>query len=203
MRLNHPDRMYLFKGFERFWHWSQMLLILGMLTTGFEVHGTYSWLGYARASLLHSTLAWVLIGLWLFAIFWHFTTGEWRQYIPSTERLVAVMRYYSSGIFKGETHPYRVTPERKHNPLQRLAYLGLKLFIHPLIWASGLIYMYYNELQAFGAPLDLSVVASAHVFGAFLILVFLIGHAYLVTLGPKWYSHIKAMITGWEDRHDR
>jgi hypothetical protein len=29
------------------------------------------------------TAAWVLIVLWLFAIFWHITTGEWRQYIPN------------------------------------------------------------------------------------------------------------------------
>ena len=34
------SRVYLFKPFERFWHWSQALLVISMLVTGFEVHGT-------------------------------------------------------------------------------------------------------------------------------------------------------------------
>ena len=35
------ERIYIFKGFERFWHWTQALLILAMLATGFEVHGAW------------------------------------------------------------------------------------------------------------------------------------------------------------------
>ena len=34
--------------------------------------------------------------LWVFAIFWHFTTGEWRQYIPTRNGLFAVMHHYHS-----------------------------------------------------------------------------------------------------------
>ena len=33
------SRVYLFKRFERFWHWSQAALVLFMLLTGFEIHG--------------------------------------------------------------------------------------------------------------------------------------------------------------------
>jgi Ni,Fe-hydrogenase I cytochrome b subunit len=33
------QRIYIFKRFERFWHWTQALLILTLLVTGFEVHG--------------------------------------------------------------------------------------------------------------------------------------------------------------------
>ena len=39
------ERIYVFKRFERFWHWSQALLIIGMMITGFEVHGSYTLLG--------------------------------------------------------------------------------------------------------------------------------------------------------------
>jgi thiosulfate reductase cytochrome b subunit len=35
------ERIYIFKGFERFWHWTQALLIMVMLATGFEVHGAW------------------------------------------------------------------------------------------------------------------------------------------------------------------
>jgi thiosulfate reductase cytochrome b subunit len=111
------ERIYVFKRFERFWHWAQALLIIGMMITGFEVHGSYSLLGFERAVDWHATMAWALITLWVFAIFWHFTTGEWRQYIPTTDKMVAMVRYYLTGIFTDAPHPFRQTTLRKHNPL--------------------------------------------------------------------------------------
>ena len=199
-------RVYIFKRFERFWHWAQAALIISMLLTGFEVHGSYRLLGWDKAASLHTTAAWTLIGLWAFAIFWHFTTGEWRQYIPTTEKMLAVLKYYVIGIFTDASHPFRVTRLSKHNPLQRLAYLLVKVLINPLIWASGLLYLYYNELGASGvaglANLSLGVIARVHTAAAFLMLVFLIGHVYLATTGHTPLAHVKAMITGWEDLDD-
>ena len=196
-------RIYVFKRFERFWHWAQAALILFMLVTGFEIHGTYSLFGWERAADLHTTAAWTLIGLWLFAIFWHFTTGEWKQYIPTGRNIIAVMNYYSVGIFTSAPHPFRVTQSSKHNPLQRLAYLLVKLFINPLIWVSGLLYLYYNELAASKiaglAGLNLGSIALVHTAAAFMMLAFLIGHLYLSTTGHTPLAQIKAMITGWED----
>ena len=84
------ERIYIFKGFERFWHWTQAVLIITLLTTGFEIHGTYKLFGFAKALSYHTTAAWSLIGLWVFAIFWHVTTGEWRHYIPTTDKVLVV-----------------------------------------------------------------------------------------------------------------
>ncbi len=199
-------RMYIFKRFERFWHWAQAALIIFMLLTGFEIHGAYAILGWEKAANLHTTAAWTLIGLWLFAIFWHFTTGEWKQYIPTSKNIVAVMNYYSVGIFTGAPHPFRVTQLSKHNPLQRLAYLLVKLFVNPLIWVSGLLYLYYNELGASKiagiAGLKLGPIALVHTAAAFMMLAFLIGHLYFATTGHTPLAHIKAMITGWEDQDE-
>jgi thiosulfate reductase cytochrome b subunit len=194
------SRVYLFKRFERFWHWSQAALVLFMLATGFEIHGTYRVLGWDKAASLHTTAAWTLIGLWAFAIFWHFTTGEWRQYIPTTENLVAVARYYSVGIFTGAAHPHRVSELNKHNPLQRLAYLIVKLLINPLLWISGLLYLYYGDLANAGwADGALRPIALAHTAGAFMMLIFTVTHVYLATTGHTPLAYIKAMITGWEE----
>jgi thiosulfate reductase cytochrome b subunit len=195
------ERIYVFKRFERFWHWAQAALIIFLLLTGFEVRGSYAAFGFQRAVELHTLAAWSLVTLWVFAIFWHFTTGEWRQYIPTGKNIVAVMNYYSVGIFTGAPHPFRVTQLSKHNPLQRLAYLLVKLVINPLIWASGLAYLYYNELAAtkLAASLDLGTIALLHTAAAFMMLIFLIGHLYLSTTGHTPLAHIKAMITGWED----
>jgi octaheme c-type cytochrome (tetrathionate reductase family) len=194
------EKIYVFKRFERFWHWSQALLIVFMLVTGFEIHGTYSLMGVENAMNLHTLAAWTLIGLWVFAIFWHFTTGEWRQYIPTTDKVLAVARYYSVDIFKNKPHPFRATKLHKHNPLQRLAYLMFKVMLAPLIWVSGLLYLFYNDWSQWGLGwLELGTVAFVHTVAAYMIAVFFVGHVYLTTTGHTVLAHIKAMFTGWEE----
>ena len=194
------ERIYIFKRFERFWHWAQAALIIDMGATGFEIHGTYSLFGYETAQEVHTTSAWLLIGLWVFAIFWHFTTGEWKQYIPTGEKLLTMIRYYLTGIFTDAPHPFRQTTLTKHNPLQRLAYLFVKLIINPAIWISGLLYLYYSEWPALGLDgLSLAAVAFIHTAAAFLMAVFFVAHVYFATTGHTPISHIKAMITGYEE----
>lgn len=194
------ERIYIFKRFERFWHWSQAALIIFMLFSGFEIHGTYSFFGFATAVTLHTTAAWLLIGLWVFAIFWHFTTGEWRQYIPTLDKIDAMIKYYITGIFTNAPHPFKQTRLRKHNPLQRIAYLFVLVAINPLIWISGWLYLFYDVWPEFGlANLPLEWVAFVHVAAAFMMLIFLVLHLYLATAGHTVTSHIKAMITGWEE----
>jgi len=194
------SRVLIFKRFERFWHWFQALLIFSLLMTGFEIHGSYSLLGFGDATRLHTIAAWSLIVLWLFAIFWHITTGEWRQYVPTRDGLFAVMHYYLIGTFTGAEHPYRKTTKAKHNPLQRLAYLFFKLVISPIIWVSGLLYLFYTDWPAvLAGALSLETVALVHTAAAFAMLVFIIAHVYMTTMGHTLTSHIKPMVTGYED----
>ncbi len=196
------ERLYLFTRFERFWHWSQAALIITLLVSGFAIHGSHSLLDFRTAVTVHESAAWLLIGLWIFAIFWHCTTGQWRQYIPTLNNLQRVALYYAHGIFTGAPHPYKVTLERKHNPLQRIAYLGVLLMINPLIWLSGLLYLFWGRLTPhMPGWLSLEWVALTHTFAAFLMLIFLIVHIYLTTTGHTPLAHIKAMISGWGERH--
>lgn len=194
------SRVLMFKRFERFWHWSQALLIFLLLFTGFAIHGTYEVMRFSTAVQVHTLAAWALIVLWVFAIFWHFTTGEWRQYIPTRDGLFAVMHYYLIGTFTGASHPYKKTSKAKHNPLQRLAYLFFKVVISPIIWVSGLLYLFYNDWPAtLAGALELETVALIHTGAAFAMLVFIIAHVYMTTMGRTLTSHIKPMITGYED----
>jgi thiosulfate reductase cytochrome b subunit len=196
------ERVYIFKRFERFWHWTQAALIVFMMLSGFEIHGLYRLFGFEAAIAYHTTAAWALVALWMFAIFWHFTTGEWRQYIPTLEKVDAMLKYYLTGIFRNAPHPFRVTQLSKHNPLQRLAYLFVKLLINPLVWVSGLLLFFYPDWAAWGlAGLPLGAVAIAHTAGAFLMLVFFIVHVYFATTGHTPTAHIRAMVTGWEEVH--
>ena len=193
-------KLMVFKRFERFWHWSQMALIFTLLFSGAAIYGVNSLMGFADAVTLHTWAALILIALWLFAVFWHLTTGQWRHYMPTTKNFVQVARFYAYGIFKGEHHPYRKTYLRKHNPLQAVTYLLVKLVIFPAIWLSGIAYLLVSfGIGGFLNDIGLGNIALIHVSSAIAICVFIIAHIYLLTTGHSFVDHVKPMITGYDD----
>ncbi len=197
------QRIYLYTRFERFWHWIQSVLIAVLLITGLEVHGTFSLLGYERAVYWHNFTGLTWLVLFAFIIFWLLTTGEWKQYIPTTKKLFEVVRYYTSGIFKGHPHPVQKSQKSKHNPLQRLTYLGLTAILLPLQMITGLLYYTYNSWQSWGLGwISLKVLAVVHILGAFAILSFILVHVYMTTTGHSLTAHIQAMFSGWEEVED-
>ncbi|MBE2281155.1 MAG: cytochrome b/b6 domain-containing protein [Ignavibacteriaceae bacterium] len=196
-------KVYIYKGFERFWHWTQSFLIIFLGVTGFEIHGSFSFFGYENAVNYHSIAAILFIILIIFAIFWHFTTGEWKQYIPTFENIKGQLNYYVFGIFKNAPHPTKKTVLSKLNPLQRLTYFGLKILVIPVMVLSGLLYMFYRYPQKYNMSAlnidGLETIAVFHTAGAFLLVAFLVAHLYLITTGNKPTTNLKAMITGFED----
>ncbi len=197
------QKVYIYKGFERLWHWSQASLIIFLALTGFEVHGAYTIFGFEKAAEFHRTASWLLIGLIILAIFWHITTGEWRQYIPTTRKLKEQVIYYMSGIFKGEHHPTEKSELSKLNPLQRIVYLSFKLLLVPMTIISGILYLLYKTFDQNNLIViedyPLASIAFWHTMGAILLIIFLIVHVYMTTTGKTPTSNIKAMITGYEE----
>ncbi len=194
------QRVKIFSLFERFWHWSQMLLIVLLLITGFGLHGFHDWLTFKQAVTLHTGAALTLLLLWAFGTFWLFTTRNWRHFIPTISGMWGVLRYYSIGIFRGERHPYRKAYWRKHNPLQALAYTMLKLVLFPAIWITGLIYLFYFAWRDMPRATEyLQGVALVHTAAAFAILAFLFIHVYMLTTGHSFRDHVMPMITGFDE----
>lgn len=193
-------RVLIYSRFERFWHWSQVAMILTLLFTGFGIHGLHGLMRFDDAVTLHTLTALALMVLWVFAVFWHLTTGTWRHYVPTVNGLWQVARFYAYGIFKGERHPYRKAYWRKHNPLQALAYLSLKLVLFPAIWASGLAYLFYFAWRDLpNAATWLTAVALVHTATAYAILAFVIAHIYLLTTGHSFVDHVSPMVTGFDE----
>lgn len=199
-------REYVYKGFERFWHWTQALLVIFLEITGFEIHGSFEFFGFEQAVKYHNAAAIAFIILIAFAIFWHITTGEWRQYLPTTKNIRAQLEYYVFGIFRNAPHPTKKTVLSKLNPLQKLVYAGLKILVIPLMVTTGLFYMLYRYPQRYEVVTlnisGLTIVATLHTIGAFLLVVFFIAHLYLITTGHTLTSNLKAMITGYEEIPD-
>jgi thiosulfate reductase cytochrome b subunit len=204
------QKVNIYKGFERFWHWMQAILIFFLAFTGFEIHGSYSFLGFREAVRYHNIAATMFLILIVFAVFWHFTTGEWKQYLPTLRNVRAQLNFYLFGIFRNAPHPTKKTLLSKLNPFQRLTYFGLKVLVIPIMVTSGLLYMFYRFPGRHGVEAisikSLSFIALAHTLGAYLLVTFVIAHLYLITTGETLSSNLKAMLTGYEeleDGHDR
>jgi thiosulfate reductase cytochrome b subunit len=199
-------REYVYRAFERFWHWAQASLIMLLGVTGFEIHGSLHFFGYRQAVALHNTVAISFLVLIAFAIFWHVTTGEWRQYLPTREHLRAQVNYYIFGIFRGSPHPTKRRVLSKLNPLQKLVYAVLKVLVIPVMGITGLLYMFYRYPQRYEVislnVSGLKAIALVHTLGAFALVCYFIAHLYLITTGSTVTSNLKAMITGYEELPD-
>ncbi len=200
------ESQYIYSSFERFWHWTQALLITLLLLTGLEIRSSLTFFGFEQAVRIHTGSAYALMVLIIFAIFWHFTTGEWRQYVPSIQNVKEQVRYYVIGIFRNEPHPVKKTALSKLNPLQKIVYAGLKLVIIPTVVGSGILYLLYRFPQSGGlgglAIGGLNTVALIHTIGAYALAIFLVSHLYLMTTGHTVTSNLKAMVTGYEEIPD-
>jgi thiosulfate reductase cytochrome b subunit len=196
-------RTFIYKRFERFWHWMQALLVIFLAVTGFSIHFNWNVMGFQDAVALHKLGAWIFVGLIAMAIFWHFTTGEWKQYLGMRTGMISMIKFYTGGIFRGEHHPVKKTRLSKLNPLQITAYLGLKILVIPVLVTTGFLYYYYNDWSAIGiGGWKLGPVALLHTLAAFALIAFMFVHIYLTTTGHTITSNLKAMITGWEDLED-
>lgn len=194
-----PHTIQVFRVFERIWHWSQAASIFILIFTGLAIHGTHHLISFGTAVTVHTIVALALLLLWAFGTFWLFTTGQWRHYIPTANNMLKVARYYAYGVFKGESHPFHKTYQHKHNPLQALTYLLLKVVIFPGIWISGIAYLLVS-FGLSGSPsfIPIEFIALAHVISAIAIVIFIILHLYILTIGG-FKQHVMPMITGYDE----
>lgn len=190
--------------FERIWHWSQVLFIMVLVFTGLAIHGAHDLIDYGLAVTIHTIVALALLVLWSFVTFWLFTTGEIRHFVPTMtlkcrNTLLSVARYYAYGIFHGEHHPYQKTMLRKHNPLQGISYLLLKIVVFPAVWISGIAYLLLSVgLVDFSGIVSNSLIAIIHTVAAVVIIMFIILHVYLLTTGHSFKEHLMPMISGMD-----
>jgi thiosulfate reductase cytochrome b subunit len=192
------SRIYLFKRYERIWHWAQAVLVLTLAASGFEIHGTLHLLGFERAVHVHEASGVGLVLLTLFTMFWHATTGEVKHFVPTRTNFGEQIRFYTSGIFRRAPHPEIPTPDKKFNPIQRAAYFGLLILVFPVQIAAGVVYL--------GTPLwpglidglgGLRGVALIHTAGAFAMLSFVVVHLYMITTGQTLWTNLRSMISGY------
>ncbi len=200
----------------RLTHWSNAVLLLGMIASGLQIYGSYVHFGMRGGPYLPNPWdgkpfpAWATLGGWLAGgLSWHFflawpfvltgvtylgflvLSGEWRALLfrPSdVPRAVAMQLYY---LHLKKDHP----PQGKHNALQKAAY-NFIILLGAISVLSG--FAIYKTVQLswltrlFGGY---QMARYWHFWAVFLFLGFIVVHVALVLLVDP--ASLRAMITGW------
>lgn len=203
---NHETKLYLYSRGVRVWHWSNALLFILLLISGFANHfSLVSAETTVSLVFLHKVCGIFLVVCWLGFVAVNIFGGNGHHYKIKSEgwlhRCCIQTRYYLFGIMKGEDHPIPVTQESKFNPLQQLAYLGVMLGLVPLLIITGLLSLNPEWLVSIGLANLKSCILLVHLALAVMSLFFVFGHLYLCTIaGRTPLEGFKSMIDGFH-RH--
>jgi thiosulfate reductase cytochrome b subunit len=84
--------------------------------------------------------------------------------------------------------------------MQKLAYSSVMFVFTPLIIITGILFSdityFFSWIKTIGG---LRILDAIHVATAYIFVLYLVVHIYMATLGKKPHSHVKGMITGYEE----
>ncbi len=193
----------------RVWHWMNAFLVILLLTTGiqFRVPGIASLWPHNPSLGLHKWAGIAMTALWLFWLIYGLASGHLlRHYVLKRQDLIGIpgmMKFYMLSIFRGEKSPFRPSPEAKYHALQRLAYGSIMGVFTPVTVVTGLFFVTGFRIGGMLLPFDtIKTIDALHVAGLYVFAFFLVIHVYMATTGPTALSHIRAMITGYEEEQD-
>ncbi|MFO1271384.1 MAG: cytochrome b/b6 domain-containing protein [Rubrivivax sp.] len=200
------ERVRMYDAYRRFWHWLQAASILLLLATGLVIHRPdwFAFLDFPGVVALHNVVAAILVINAALSLFFHLATERMREYLPRPygfiDDSVRQARFYVSGIFKGEPHPFEKRPDDRMNPIQKLTYFGILNVLLPAQIATGaLMWGAQRWPEAAAALGGLPLLAPVHSMLAWLFGCFIVGHVYLTTTGATPLEAIRGMVTGYED----
>ena len=199
--------MYLYPKWIRIWHVINALMFLILIITGLSMQYTDKEnasyvVGFAKAVRWHNFAAMVLVLNYILFVTGNLLTNNGRYYKIGRKdflsNLVKQFKYYSSGMFKGEKHPFPVTEERKFNPLQKLTYVLAMYVAVPLLIISGIgLLLPEITITTFFGISGLILTDILHITMGFFLSVFMVIHIYTCTLGAKPTSLFWGMISGY------
>jgi thiosulfate reductase cytochrome b subunit len=203
------DRTYILPVLLRVWHWLNALLMILLMISGVGLHFTdlsVTIMSFELSRTVHNVAGISLCVLYHLYLLWSLHTGNWRQYVPNWNGLIANIDrqndFVLRGIFKGEAPPVLPTPEQKYNAIQQIAYLVVMFGAMPLLMITGIAF-FFPELvpETLFGFYGLVPIAISHTVLGFFFAMFTLGHIYMGTMGVTVGAGFKMMITGWHDHH--
>lgn len=199
-------RVHMYDAYRRFWHWLQAISIVALLLTGLIIHrpDLFAAFSFPAVVTLHNVLAAILVINAALSLFYHLATERMQEYIPRPygffDDSIRQAKYYVSGIFKGEAHPFEKRPDDRMNPIQKLTYFGILNVLLPLQIVTGALMWGVQKWPEVASALGgLPLLAPFHTLLAWLFGSFIVGHVYLTTTGATPLEGIRAMVTGDEE----
>ncbi len=201
------NKLYLYPGLIRIWHFLNALLIITLIISGLSMQYSDPLNPLFRFDLavsMHNIAGFILIFNYLLFIIGNTISKNGRHYRIMLkglkDRLVVQFRYYTYGIFKHETAPFPVTKKMKFNPIQQVTYFVTMYVLMPLIFLTGLPMLFSGAFirQLLGSN-AFFVTDIIHITIGFLLSLFLIIHLYFCTFGAKPYSNFKSIVTGYHE----
>ena len=195
----------------RVWHWANALMFIILIATGVQIRylDIFSLMSFRTAVVTHNWVAFALIANFFIWLLFYLFSDKNKAYHPEfnivklADQSLKQMLYYGYGMFRGEPNPHHFDPYNKFNPLQRMLYQILMLFLLLLQFATGLMLW---DVKRFQPYIDMvggvRVVDTVHVLIFIFFVFYMFFHPYLATLGHTPTAHIKAMITGYEEEHE-
>ena len=206
--MSEKKLLYIHPAPVRVWHWINAVGIVMLVITGIQIRFVemFDLFSLEEAINLHNYIGFLVIADYALWFAYYIGTGKIKIYFPNLKTFIPdcvnQVKYYGSGIFKGDPNPHHMTPTHKFNALQQKAYLGLMFVLLPVQMLTGLFLWRVNKFQKyidfFGG---VKIIDSVHVLLFFFFAAFLIVHSYLASLGHTPLAHFKAMFTGYEEEH--
>jgi thiosulfate reductase cytochrome b subunit len=194
----------------RIWHWANALMVILLIITGIQIRipGVAALRPDDPALEIHRFAGWAMVVSWVFWLVYSLATANLSRHYAIRRRdfggILKQAKFYLFSIFQGEENPFRPTPEEKFNPLQKLAYGSIMGVFAPLLIVTGVLFSDILFLRKYVLLWNIAGVVNAlHVIGAYVFVLYLVIHLYMATLGTTAFSHVKAMIVGYEEDSDR
>lgn len=202
-------RIYLYPVWIRLWHTINALSFLLLVATGISMHFAKenNVIPFDISVAVHNVCAIILTFNYGIYLIGNILSGNGKYYrgwwTDMRKNLMPQLKYYISGIFKKEKHPFPVNEERKFNPLQKLAYVAVMFLGMPLliITGIGLLFPDIVVMNFFGVS-GLVLTDYIHQIVGFVLSIFLLVHLYTCTLGDKPGTLFKSMVNGYHEEHE-
>ena len=190
-------KLYLYPLWIRLWHWTNAVLFIILMISGASLH--YGSSAFGTVLSIHNIAGILLSIIWLLFVIGNLISNNGKHYKIRFKglisRLIKQSYYYGFGIFKGDAHPFQASADMKFNSLQQLTYIAVMYGLMPILIGSGFFFLFLGYFNIW-------VIAMTHLVVAYLLVLFLVTHIYIISTGKTIFSNLRAMFTGWEKVND-
>jgi thiosulfate reductase cytochrome b subunit len=164
---------------------------------------------YRSAVLFHKYAGYAMVASFIVWLGYSLLSGNLRRNYLIRRNDVANLfkqaRFYLFGVFKGEMNPFVPSADAKFNGLQKIAYMSMMFIFTPVIIITGVL---FSEILYFQSSIDLifggvRTLDAVHIAVSYVFHIYFIIHTYMaIFLGNTLFSHVKAIIFGYEEEAD-